>query len=189
MSATTMEANPYNAPDAELDQGGNETYEPSIFTFQGRIGRLRYIAYSFGVMFLLMFAMMIAASVLGVGAAVLGGMGGGMSETGMGIVGILMMLAFYVPIIVFSVMFGKRRLNDLNRSGWWFLLSIIPFVNILLSIYMMFFPGTAGNNNFGPAPSPNSLGVKILAWFLIIIPLLGIAAAIILPAMMGAAPQ
>ena len=58
MNATTMEENPYSAPDAELGQQTSETYSPSIFTAKGRIGRLRYLAYSYGVTFLLMLVMM-----------------------------------------------------------------------------------------------------------------------------------
>ena len=45
----------------------------------------------------------------------------------------------YIALIVLSVMFAKRRFNDLNRSGWWILLSLVPIVNIAVYIYMMFF--------------------------------------------------
>jgi len=78
-------------------------------------------------------------------------------------------------------MFAKRRLNDLNRSGWWFLLFIIPLVNLLLAIYLVLFPGTDGDNNYGHAPVANTLGVKILAWMLPLVFILGILAAIAVP--------
>jgi hypothetical protein len=40
-------SNPYAAPDAVLsDVAEDETYEPQIFSVNGRIGRLRYLAYS-----------------------------------------------------------------------------------------------------------------------------------------------
>ncbi|MCP4388391.1 MAG: DUF805 domain-containing protein, partial [Gammaproteobacteria bacterium] len=48
------ETNPYTAPDAALDSGHETLYEPKIFSFSGRIGRMRYLAYSFGISFLLM---------------------------------------------------------------------------------------------------------------------------------------
>jgi len=51
--------NPYSAPDAQLSVSvlSNETYEPRIFAWNGRIGRLRYIAYSWGMITVLMFVM------------------------------------------------------------------------------------------------------------------------------------
>ena len=106
-------------------------------------------------------------------------MGGDPTTSIIGMVGIGIV---YIATIVISVMFAKRRLNDLNRSGWWFLLFIIPFVNLLLAIYLIFFPGTSGDNNFGAAPAANSIGVLILGWLMPVLFILGIVAAIAIPA-------
>ena len=47
--------NPYNAPHATLDLPGESApYQPSIISFNGRIGRLRYLAYSLGTQLILM---------------------------------------------------------------------------------------------------------------------------------------
>jgi hypothetical protein len=64
---------------------------------------------------------------------------------------------------ILLLVFEKRRFNDLNRSGWWILLNLIPLINFLLALYLIFFPETNGPNKFGPAPAENSLGVKVLA--------------------------
>lgn len=48
-----------------------------------------------------------------------------------------------------------RRLHDTNRSGWFYLLSIIPIVNYIGSIVLLVFyclDGDAGPNQFGPDP-------------------------------------
>ena len=164
--------NPYDAPDASLDTGQEELYQPKIFSFQGRIGRMRYLAYGIGVNLLLMLVMLPLAGA----TAFMGG------DPGSSIIGILGIGIFYVLTIVISVMFAKRRLNDLNRSGWWFLLFIVPLVNLLLAIYLIFFPGTNGSNNFGPAPEANSVGVLILGWLMPVFFILGIVAAIAVPA-------
>jgi amino acid transporter len=88
----------------------------------------------------------------------------------------------YIAMIVMSVMIAKRRLNDLNRSGWWFLLFIVPLINFVMAIYVIFFPGTEGSNNFGPAPERNSLGVKFLALMVPVVFIgVGILAAIAIP--------
>ncbi|MDJ0777536.1 MAG: DUF805 domain-containing protein [Gammaproteobacteria bacterium] len=177
--ANLADANPYSAPDAALDTGvQDELYEPSIFSFNGRIGRLRYLAYSFAVNFVLMLVMI---PLMGATAFV----GGAAGPESMGVLGMVAMALFYIVTIVISVMFSKRRLNDLNRSGWWFLLFIIPIVNLLLAIYLIFFPGTDGSNDFGPAPTANSLGVQILGWMLPALMLLGILSAIAIPMFAG----
>jgi len=181
MSEAILEgdANPYSAPDAALDTGQDALYQPKIFSFSGRIGRLRYLAYGIGVNILLM-AVMIP----------LGGAGGLMGgEAGMSMTTMLVIGFFYIATFVISIMFAKRRLNDLNRSGWWFLLFLIPLVNLLFAIYILFFPGTDGDNNFGPAPAANSIGVLILAWMFPVIMILGIVAAVAIPMFAGTAPQ
>ncbi len=170
------EANPYTAPDASLDQEQDELYQPRIFSFSGRIGRLRYLAYGVGTSLVLMAVMI---PILG-GTMFAGGLAGG--EQAMGILTMVAMIAFYVASIVLAVMFAKRRLNDMNRSGWWFLLFIVPLINLVMTIYVIFFPGTQGPNNFGPTPVANTLGVKILALTLPVIMVVGILAAIAIPA-------
>ncbi|MDH3632235.1 MAG: DUF805 domain-containing protein [Gammaproteobacteria bacterium] len=177
--ASISDVNPYDAPDASLDTGQEELYQPKIFSFNGRIGRMRYLAYSIGVNFLLMLVMVPLA-----GASAF--MGGDPSTSMIGMLGIGI---FYVVTIVISVMFAKRRLNDLNRSGWWFLLFIIPIINLILAIYLIFFPGTSGNNNFGAAPAANSVGVLILGWMFPALMILGIVAAVVIPQFAGMAPQ
>jgi uncharacterized membrane protein YhaH (DUF805 family) len=166
------DANPYTAPDAELAGASEELYQPSIFSFQGRLGRLRYLAYGIGVNLVLMIVMV---PLMGA-TAFMGGDPDGMSVTVMVVIGI-----FYIATFVVSIMFGKRRLNDLNRSGWWFLLFIIPLVNLALIIYLLFFPGTDGPNNHGAPAVENSTGVLILAWMLPVIMILGIVAAVAVP--------
>ncbi len=49
-----------------------------------------------------------------------------------------------------------RRLHDVNRSGWWSLISIVPIAEFLL-LYWYCQPGTLGANQFGPDPLGNRL--------------------------------
>ena len=170
--------NPYSAPDADLGTGQDALYTPKVISFNGRIGRMRYLAYGIGANFLLMLVMvplMGATAFMGAGQ-------GGMSAIGM-----LVVAVFYIATIVISVMFAKRRLNDLNRSGWWFLLFIVPVANLLLAIYLIFFPGTDGANDYGPEPIANSIGVLILGWMMPVLFVLGIVASIAIPQYAGMA--
>ena len=66
-------------------------------------------------------------------------------------VGFLVGLATFIPLLAVSV----RRLHDTNRSGWFYLLSIIPVVNYIGSIVLLVFyclDGDAGPNQYGPDP-------------------------------------
>jgi len=163
--------NPYMAPDASLETEQAELYQPKIFSFQGRIGRLRYLAYGIGMSLILMAVFMPL-------------MGGTMALSGPGSMSIIVMVlmgVIYLAVIVLSLGFAKRRLNDLNRAGWWMLLFIVPIANILISIYIVFFPGSSEANNYGPPPAANSLGVKVLGSLLPVIFVLGIIAAVAVP--------
>lgn len=169
------DSNPYSAPGAALNTGQDSLYNPKIISFSGRIGRMRYLAYSIGATFLLMLVTMPLIGLSAFSGAAMGG------EAGMSMMTMVGMAVYYIGTIVISVMYAKRRLNDLNRSGWWFLLFIVPIVNLLLAIYLIFFPGTDGSNDWGPAPAANSIGVLILGWLMPALFVLGIVAAVAIP--------
>ena len=51
-----------------------------------------------------------------------------------------------------SLAMGIRRLHDTDRSGWWWLLSLIPLIGIIVLIVFWCSEGTRGPNRFGPDP-------------------------------------
>ena len=59
---------------------------------------------------------------------------------------------FSIACAVPSIMLLIRRLHDLNRPGWWCLGMLIPFLNIVLAVYVICFKGTDGPNDYGPDP-------------------------------------
>lgn len=167
-----MEAvNPYESPKSNTLNSTSETYKPKLLAVHGRIGRLRYLAYS-------MIALFIFVIGIGIPAAILipnftAGDSGGM------LIGLV--LITYIPLLVFSVLIAKRRFNDLNHSGWWQLLIYIPYIGLIPVLYMLLWPGTKGSNSYGPEPEKNS-GLLIVAGFILPIFLVGILAAIAIPA-------
>ena len=42
-----------------------------------------------------------------------------------------------------------RRLHDLGRSGWWTLVTFVPFLNFAFCFWLMIIPGTPGANEYG----------------------------------------
>jgi uncharacterized membrane protein YhaH (DUF805 family) len=57
-------------------------------------------------------------------------------------------LATFLPGLAVSV----RRLHDLDRSGWWLLLGLIPLVGAIILIVWFCTRGTVGANRFGADP-------------------------------------
>ena len=52
---------------------------------------------------------------------------------------------------------GVRRLHDTNRSGFFLLISFIPFIGGLVLLFFLIPEGTKGKNRFGPDPLKKSI--------------------------------
>jgi uncharacterized membrane protein YhaH (DUF805 family) len=68
-----------------------------------------------------------------------------MSAVPIGPVSGIFLLATLIP----NIALGMRRLHDTDKSGWWLLISLIPFVGAIVLIVFYILPGTAGDNKFG----------------------------------------
>jgi len=65
------------------------------------------------------------------------------------IISLLVGMASVVLIILVGISVYVRRLHDINQSGLLTLLLLVPFVNLLLFLYLLFAPGTQGANKYG----------------------------------------
>ncbi len=61
---------------------------------------------------------------------------------------VLLMLGVFIPALACQV----RRFHDQDKSGWFVLLALIPFVGGLIVLVFMCLPGTPGPNQYGPDP-------------------------------------
>jgi len=164
------ENSPYTPPSSTVADATTEFGEISIFSVSGRLGRVRYLAYGFAVA-------LIGQVLLGL----MGGMGVAMGEEA-GTLSLIGIGVVYIAMIVISVMIGVQRLHDLDKTGWLYLLMLVPILNIIFGLYLLFAPGTQSANRFGNPPPPNSTGVIIAMWLLIIVFIGSIVAAITIPA-------
>lgn len=64
---------------------------------------------------------------------------------GIGLLGGLFSLATLLP----GLAIGARRLHDIDKSGWWLLIGLIPLVGFLVLIYFFVQPPNPGPNRFG----------------------------------------
>tara|TARA_B100000953_G_scaffold211330_1_gene174505 strand:- start:1134 stop:1559 length:426 start_codon:yes stop_codon:yes gene_type:complete len=57
-----------------------------------------------------------------------------------------------IGILIPSLAVQVRRFHDQDHSGWFVLLSFIPYIGGLIVLVFMCLPGTRGPNRFGPDP-------------------------------------
>jgi uncharacterized membrane protein YhaH (DUF805 family) len=77
------------------------------------------------------------------------GLTGTLNEaTGFGLTSSLYSLAVLIPGIAVLV----RRLHDIDRSGWWVLIGLVPFVGGIVLLVLAALDSTPGENRFGPNP-------------------------------------
>ncbi|WP_417210141.1 DUF805 domain-containing protein [Antarctobacter sp.] len=64
---------------------------------------------------------------------------------GMPLFGSIFSLATLVP----GIAIGVRRLHDIDKSGWWLLIGLVPLIGALVLIYFFIQKPTPGPNRFG----------------------------------------
>ncbi len=162
------ETNPYVAPSSDVAMA-DEFADVKIFSFDGRIGRMRYLAFSMVMVFVMYFSTGIIAAVALPQA-----------ENGMTVMTLLIGLLSLASLLI-GLMFMIQRLHDMNACGWWSLLMFVPVVNALMGLMLLFLPGTRGNNRFGLQPKPNGIGVYLAGLALPVL-IVGVVAAVAIPA-------
>lgn len=168
-AAPATAASPYAPPQAQVGDELPEFSELKPFSTNGRIGRVRYLGWNMAMLLACLPIFLLMAGAYAVSP----------------VLGMLLVIAVTIACAVVGVMIGVQRLHDIGWSGWLWLLNLVPVVGSVFSLLMLLIPGTVGANRFGPPPPPNSRGVVALAWSMLIIPVLGILAAIAIPSYQG----
>lgn len=115
--------------------------QPSIFSSNGRFGRLSYLAWS-GLTFLILIAS------LGLFKFFL------MSEVievtkTLSLVLMCIFLIICLLIMYLNIIFMIKRLHDFDQTGWLFLLNFVPIINFLFTICLLVMPGSEKRNQYG----------------------------------------
>jgi len=82
-----------------------------------------------------------------VGLLIAPSLGGEALGTILALVLSLVILGTFIPMISVAV----RRLHDCDKSGWLYLVGLVPIVGLYV-LYLYVQPGTRGPNRFGPDP-------------------------------------
>ncbi len=65
---------------------------------------------------------------------------------------------FSLVMLLPSISVAVRRLHDIDKSGWWWWLWLVPLVGWIILIVWYASVGTAGSNDYGPDPLGGSDG-------------------------------
>ncbi len=107
--------------------------------FNGRARRKEYWMFT---LFFLLFALL-AGFVIGILSAV--------GET-VAMIAIILAVVWYLAHLVPSLAVTVRRLHDTGKSGWFYLLAIIPYIGGLIIFIFTVIEGDKGDNKYGPDP-------------------------------------
>ncbi len=164
--AESTTSNPYAPPMARVNDvpADGATQPVRLWSAQGRIGRLRYIAWQM----LGTLAIMPAAFLGGLLGAALG------SES----VTYALLGVAYIAYAVFFALLTIQRCHDMDWTGWAALIVLIPLVGLIF----WFKAGSPGRNRFGAPPPPTPRSMAWLVGITVALFVLGIVAAIALPA-------
>jgi uncharacterized membrane protein YhaH (DUF805 family) len=69
----------------------------------------------------------------------------------------LLAALFHVAMLVPLFAAGARRLHDTDRSGWWQLITLVPFVGWIVLLVLFAQPGSPGDNAYGGLPPDTSV--------------------------------
>ena len=105
----------------------------NYFNFTGRARR-----YEYWMFMLVYFGIMVVASFID-------------AALGTAFISSVLALLHIIP----SIAVGARRLHDIDKSGWWQLISLIPVIGWVLALFWACKDGETGPNRFGNDPKEN----------------------------------
>ncbi|KAF2518853.1 DUF805 domain-containing protein [Flavobacterium salilacus subsp. salilacus] len=68
-----------------------------------------------------------------------------------GVISTIYSLVVFIPSLAVAV----RRLHDVGKSGWYYLLIFLPIIGWIWLLVLFFTEGDSGANEYGPDPKAN----------------------------------
>lgn len=104
-------------------------------------------------MFVLLNVIVIMALViLAAAGGVIGARSGGTPASPLFWIGFLLLGVYALGSFIPSLAVQVRRYHDQDKSGWFILLGLIPYVGGIIALIFMCIEGTRGPNRYGPDP-------------------------------------
>lgn len=122
-------------------------WKEKLLSFSGRLNRKPYVLRSLGVCVYIGIVQAVAYILMQIAASLIG-------EDAIVPIILIALFAFilYIPAIVIGVSLQIRRCHDNDWPGVLVLVNLVPFVQSIFGLVLLFKPGTPGPNRFGPDP-------------------------------------
>lgn len=131
-----------------LQQGGQGFSLFSFYTsLSGRASRKQY-----WLLFVVPYVVLLVAATLIDGAMLSASLDADIMDETMAMPLPMATLAALLLTIWPAIALAVRRLHDRGRSGWLYLLLMVPFANLWIFIEILFLRGKDGDNVYGPDP-------------------------------------
>jgi uncharacterized membrane protein YhaH (DUF805 family) len=112
-----------------------------LFEFDGRINRAKF------------WAGIAATWALSIIVWILLGIAIGINSSAAWVVIGLVVIVAYVALIWMGLAVSIKRWHDRGKSGWWVLITLIPFIGAIWALVETgFLEGDPGDNQYGPNP-------------------------------------
>jgi|GEM_PF-5419087 len=116
------------------------------FDFKHRINRVGFLALNFFCLTLSLVSLALSFRLLSTWPMIIGNIGA----------------------VFFSLRGTALRMHDIDRSGWYALLALVPYVNLVLFLLLIIMRGSDDNNRFGHQPRSRSAALPVIAFITVI---------------------
>ncbi len=145
----------FEAPEATLTESTPDV-KTSIWSIKGRLGVLKYMSCSIILTIAIVGIMMAIAAASGISMS-----GGDPTQAQFSPMLAALAVVTMLPLMWIGCAMFIRRLHDLNLSGWFMLVGIIPVIGALFSLFVICAPGMKEGNKFGQ-PAKTAAWEKVL---------------------------
>jgi len=129
---------PPRAAGSLASTGGTVDPPPMLsLSFEGRMGRISYFN---------------AGALAWVGIALIGVMAAVLLPLFRSLLVLIPVGIAGIVFVLWSLRVTALRLHDFNFSGWWGLLTVIPYLGFVVTILLLAVPGTDDDNDYGDKP-------------------------------------
>lgn len=73
----------------------------------------------------------------------------------------LLLGAYSLAVLIPGLAVTARRLHDIDKSGWWILISLVPVVGGIVLLVFTVLDGTHGSNQYGTDPRATEISAAI----------------------------
>lgn len=170
------DSNPYAPPQAHVADvlAPGVAHPIKLWSWKGRIGRIRYLAYNAAAYFCIFIPFNLLLGIfVGIAAR-------GQSDLNLDWVPLIGVVPAAIIFSIFSTLQLIKRCHDLGLTGWFSLVSLLPVINVIFFLVVIFKAGQKDSNEYGPPPPSNRWFHWVLGLVFPIV-VVGLLAAIAIP--------